>query len=417
MPAIAALTRAARSLREFGGAPAVTCALFGAGAASLILPALTLTERRSGSTLGTALPALAVAFAAAAVVGQLRRHSVSWLGGAVVACSAWLLPQARAGATDWLLAAALGAGVSLARPDRLELRDRVVLGSTSIVAVGLVLLAVASGPGTAQTWGALCGLALAGAAMLSRRSEPASLIHHRPIAASGCVVAVLLLAVWTGANSTTATWFGPVIAHGPRDRPDVALTFDDGPNARATLALAHILDQYGAKGTFFAVGKALDERPDISRALLADGQLLGNHSYHHDQWRWLDPRYPELQRTQHAFRRDLGVCPALYRPPHGQHTPFMSWVLHTHHLKLITWDVSANDWATDDAAAIAQAVLSRVKPGSIIDLHDGLDGQVTVDRSVLVRAMPMIMRGLAARGLHAVTLDKLLGVRGYLEHC
>ena len=201
------------------------------------------------------------------------------------------------------------------------------------------------------------------------------------------------------------------------DRPDVALTFDDGPNDQATLAIAHILDRYGVKGTFFTVGKALDERPDISRALLADGQLLGNHSYHHDQWRWLDPRYPELQRTQDAFRRDLGVCPALYRPPHGQHTPFMSWVLSTHHMKLIMWDVSADDWATDDAATVAHRVLSRVQPGSIIDLHDGLDGHVTADRSVLVRALPMIMQGLAARGLHAVTLDKLLGVQGYLEPC
>ena len=57
-------------------------------------------------------------------------------------------------------------------------------------------------------------------------------------------------------------------------------------------------------------GKAIDARPEIARALFDDGQLLGNHSYHHDYWRWLDPRYPELDRTQDAFRRQLGVCPA-----------------------------------------------------------------------------------------------------------
>ena len=64
-----------------------------------------------------------------------------------------------------------------------------------------------------------------------------------------------------------------------------------------------ILDAHGVKGTFFTVGKALDARPDITRALYDDGQLLGNHSYHHDYWRWLDPRYPELGRTQDAFER------------------------------------------------------------------------------------------------------------------
>ena len=75
------------------------------------------------------------------------------------------------------------------------------------------------------------------------------------------------------------------------------------------------------KGTFFTVGKALDARPDITRALYDDGHLLGNHSYHHDYWRWLDPRYPELDRTQDAFERALGVCPGFFRPPHGQRTP------------------------------------------------------------------------------------------------
>ena len=89
-----------------------------------------------------------------------------------------------------------------------------------------------------------------------------------------------------------------------------------------------ILDAHAVKATFFTVGKALDARPDISQALLSDGQLLGAHSYHHDYWRWLDPRYPELDRTQKAFQRQLGVCPAFFRPPHGQRTPFMSWLVH-----------------------------------------------------------------------------------------
>ena len=68
---------------------------------------------------------------------------------------------------------------------------------------------------------------------------------------------------------------------------EVAITFDDGPDATYTLDVRDILDAHGVKATFFTVGKALDARPDISRALLEDGQLLGDHSYHHDYWRWL----------------------------------------------------------------------------------------------------------------------------------
>jgi len=246
--------------------------------------------------------------------------------------------------------------------------------------------------------------------------------RRRPRAASALacvtVVAALLLGGWIGANSPRETWFGPIVSHGPRDRPLVALTFDDGPNAHETLTVAHILDSFGVKGTFFTVGKALVARPDISRRLLADGQLLGDHSYHHDEWRWLDPRYPELARTQSVFRRELGVCPAFYRPPHGQHTPFMSWQLARRHMTMIGWDTSAADWATTDGRTVARRILERVRPGSIVVLHDGLDGDVTADRSVLTTALPIILRGLRARHLTAVRLDRLLDKPGYgTSHC
>jgi peptidoglycan-N-acetylglucosamine deacetylase len=242
--------------------------------------------------------------------------------------------------------------------------------------------------------------------------------RSRTTGAALAVIATLLVGGWIGANSPTETWLGPIVSHGDQHRPDVALTFDDGPNVHETLVVAHILDSFGVKGTFFTVGKALDKRPDISRALLADGQLLGNHSYHHDEWRWLDPRYPELERTQASFKKQLGVCPAFYRPPHGQHTPFMSYQLSRKHMTMIGWDDSAADWATTNAHTVARRILERVKPGSIIVLHDGLDGDLTANRSVLTAALPIILRGLRARGLHVERLDQLLGISGYgTNHC
>ena len=145
--------------------------------------------------------------------------------------------------------------------------------------------------------------------------------------------------------------------------------------------------------------------------------LLGGHSYHHDYWRWLDPRYPELQRSIDAFKRHLGVCPRYYRPPHGQRTPFMNLLLHNRDMMSVTWDVSAGDWATDDAALIAERVLRDVRPGSIILLHDGLDGDVDADRSVIVRALPLILDGLRDRGLQPVRVDELVGEPGYVDSC
>jgi peptidoglycan/xylan/chitin deacetylase (PgdA/CDA1 family) len=86
-------------------------------------------------------------------------------------------------------------------------------------------------------------------------------------------------------------------------------------------------------------------------------------------------------------------------------------------MRMVGWDVSAGDWATSNPRTIADRVLRKVRAGSIIDVHDGLDGRVNVDRRALVQAMPLILDGLRARGLRVVRLDRLLGINGYRVGC
>lgn len=266
---------------------------------------------------------------------------------------------------------------------------------------------------------ALLWLAIAGVIVLCAYGLVAGSAVRGLRIATGVMVAVLSLGVgaWIGANSPRLTWFGKLVSHGPPGSREVALTFDDGPNAGATLAIARILDAHGVKGTFFEVGKAVDARPDISQALYATGHLLGNHSYHHDSFRWLDPRYPELDRAERSIAQHVGVCPAYYRPPHGQHTPFVARVVHQRGMVMVGWEVSAGDWTSTAPGRLASKILARVHSGQVIDLHDGLDGDVTTDRSVLVRAMPLILDGLERKGLHPVRLDRLLRGRPYLATC
>jgi peptidoglycan/xylan/chitin deacetylase (PgdA/CDA1 family) len=66
---------------------------------------------------------------------------------------------------------------------------------------------------------------------------------------------------------------------------------------------------------------------------------------------------------------------------------------------------------------LAENILKKVKPGSIILLHDGIDGNIGADRSVVLGALPLILQGLKERGLTPVTLDKLLNVPAYLPSC
>lgn len=404
--------------------PAAVRGLRGLATSALALPAVpAVAADRSPTSL--LLSALAVGGGGAVAWWVARRSArpgplLVVLGGLLVVVAGWLLPQADVAPTTVLLGVGVGVGVGLAGAAVGALHGPEAIGGAVLgLALLAVLVAVDGVHGTVWA-GVIDGAAVAAVAAAgevgaarTRRQTPGAV---RAVA----VVAALLVAgatFWIGANSPTVTWFGSQVAHGPRDGRQVAITFDDGPDDPYTMRIARILDEHGIKGTFFMVGKALDRRPDIARALRDDGHLLGSHSYHHDSWRWLDPRYPELERTQQAFRRHLGICPTFYRAPHGQHTPLLTRVVGDHGMTLVGWDVSAGDWKTKDARLVAHRILDGVEPGSIIVLHDGLDGSVTADRSVLVRAVPLILDGLERRNLEPVRLDAMLRERGYGDHC
>jgi peptidoglycan/xylan/chitin deacetylase (PgdA/CDA1 family) len=403
-------------------------AWLGAAAGSaILLPAVTLLRYDGRSAVIAASIGGGVSLVSSLALMRLRcSRRLAAVGLALVAVSAWLLAQISFPPTAWLIAAHLGAGIGMVVGKHLWVRraDRPA-GFVAGTAV-LLVLGFLAGAQAAALWAVLL---VAGAAVASLRPasgirEPVASSTGRAIRPGATLGLILALAVslglstaWVGASTPRAGWFGSAVSDGPGSNDRVALTFDDGPNATYSLEIRDILDRYGVKGTFFTVGKALDARPDLSRALLDDGQLLGDHSYHHDSTSWLDPRYREIPETQSAFARDLGVCPAFFRPPHGTHTPFMAHVAHERGMTMVTWDDSAGDWATTDGQLVAQRVLARVHPGSIILLHDSIDGNVNADRSVMLQALPLILEGLRARGLQPVRLDELLGKPGYLDHC
>ena len=273
-----------------------------------------------------------------------------------------------------------------------------------------------AGVGEAALLTAILTFAAAATALAARRYEMRMPGRTRVLTTATVLYAAFAV-FWVGSTAPGVQWFGSLEFHGPRNVNEVAITFDDGPNPPYTLQIATILEEYDARGTFFEVGKAVVERPDVTKDLIARGHVVGNHSYNHGAFSYLDPSYPELAQTQHAFRDHVGVCPAIFRPPHGTHTPFMSKIVDDAGMALVTWDVSARDWVEDDPEVLAKHILERVRPGSIILLHDGIDGVIGADRSVVVEALPIILQGLQDLGLKPVTLDKLLGTPAFLPNC
>ncbi len=371
---------------------------------------LALTFSSATDTLSTIVVAAIAAFAAGGMVRRyVPRPSLALLAPIVALVAAWLVPQRPDLGSSAVLASIFGIGAGLAAP---AVRRPRPAAFAAVVAAFLVVRVAGTRFELLALAVAAVGIA-AVAARFGRVGLPRT--HRLRTIAVGSTLVVLTsgITAYFGASTVSASWFGGGVTHGSRTGNEVAITFDDGPNVTATPAIMRILDRAGVKGTFFVVGKALDAQPQIVRALYDDGQLVGNHSYHHDGWRWLDPRYPELERAQEAFARQMGTCPVWYRPPHGQRTPFVERVVRSHGMRIAMWDVSVGDWKHISAQTIADRVLREVRPGSIIDLHDGLDGKPWVDRSDVVQALPLILRGLQARHLRPVRLDELVGGGDY----
>jgi len=397
----------------------------------LVLPTLAIAGAPAYSTSSMEVIALLVGPAAFLAVHRLRlaglRPAVTGL--AMVGLMLWALTYASYSLAGPIAAAALGAGIGLNHSE--SLRKELVIWALpfTLLLVALRFLvsrdaAIAAGMiemSAATLALLLCSIRSRQNAKTSvtpppvaREQRRSSAVGRREFLEVGLGASALLSFAYLGATLPDAGWFGPMITHASGRGNLLSLTFDDGPSVGYTLKVKDILDSYKVKGTFFSVGMAVAARPDISRALIDGGHLVADHSYSHDYYRWLDPRYPELQKTQDAFFRLLGVRPAFYRPPHGTRSPFVARVVSDRKMKMIGWDVAAEDWSATDSKLVAHRILAGAQAGSIILLHDGLDGNLTADRSVLLAALPMILEGLKSRGFNPVGLDELLQTPAYL---
>ena len=200
-------------------------------------------------------------------------------------------------------------------------------------------------------------------------------------------------------------------------RPLVALTFDDGLNGATTIEVASQLERRGAQGTFFVVGRTLAGQRDVALRLIEGGHLLGNHSEEHERATPEDTRYATLAAAHGVLRRRrLGTK---RRAEVGGTLPRdrVNRGLRRAGMRTVLWDVEVADWSETDAELLATHVLERLRPGSIVLLHDGSDGVPGADRSVLLRALPRILEGIETRGWQAVRVDTLLNERGYIDRC
>ncbi len=197
----------------------------------------------------------------------------------------------------------------------------------------------------------------------------------------------------------------PDIAHGSRNKPEVALTFHGAGDPAIVQKLLKIFKSTSTPISVFAIGNWLKGYPAVARQILDAGYDLGNHTMNHYQMKTLSAKKVDSEIIQCAaeLKKLIGNHGKWFRPSGTQYSNAIirSAALKYGYNQCIAYDVDSHDYQDVGKRAVLSDISAVIKNGSIVSMHFG--HQDTID------AMPALLENLHAKGLTPVTLSTLLG--------
>lgn len=187
-----------------------------------------------------------------------------------------------------------------------------------------------------------------------------------------------------------------------KNKPMVALTFDDGPS-EYTWQIVQALENAGGRATFFVVGNRVPTHQAALERILSIGNEIASHSFSHPSLVKLsqDQIRVQVQNTDAVLVNAVGITAALLRPPYGA---INEQVAQTVGKPMILWSVDTQDWKSRNKDKVIQHVKTHVQDGDIVLMHDLYESTA--------EAVEVLAPWLVEQGYQLVTVSELYEARG-----
>ncbi|MBN8696750.1 MAG: polysaccharide deacetylase family protein [Bacteroidetes bacterium] len=221
------------------------------------------------------------------------------------------------------------------------------------------------------------------------------------------VVCLKLLIIWGSAN-IQSNFYLKTLNGADTQKKEIAITFDDGPNALFTPKILNALASEEAQATFFVIGKNINGNETLLQKINEAGHTIGGHSFSHGfmiDFKSKNGFIEEIVQTNDLIHRTIGKRPRLFRPPYGVTTPNIASAVKALNQEVIGWNVRSLDTTNDSAEKIMERIKKSLQPGSILLFHDTSDKTVDVLKQTLNFAKE--------NGFKVVSIEQLLNIKAY----
>ena len=182
----------------------------------------------------------------------------------------------------------------------------------------------------------------------------------------------------------------------------VSLMFNVYEHTDNVYKILDVLDEYGAKSTFFIGGSWADDNVDCVREIFKRGHEIASHGYFHkDHSRMSEnENLEEIRPSVMLLNMICNTEISLFAPPSGAFCEATLNACLSMDLRVIMWSRDTIDWRDKDANLIFSRTTKNLKSGEFVLMHP---------TDCTVKALPKILSYIRDNGLSAVTVSQNLG--------